>query len=475
MNIFSFKTGYSTLFHLFFYVFRIFFTTSQNRPSFLLNLHNENRLFFQIDREIDKSISFLYNGSNTEQGGIMKRILVEFYSHRTPENLISILKERFDGVLFLYFQTKDPPREAVKTQLKNVIRDLCGFFPVFVPLPHPSIQAALDAMENFIGEGNECEYVFDITGGNELFIAAAGYFLAKHPQIPIRLQQYDVITEEPVDQFPSGLKNPLPPLPAALNADQIISLNGTKPILSFTPNYSFGPLRDEVVRLWNAVKHHLKEWNDFFSFSADDSGEKDSMKQKKLEHGNTKNRSYFVIAEDLKRAGIMEHERQFRKGNKTYVQFDLNVVPEAEFLFKKGGNLLEAYMALAAFDAGLFSDIRIGMILDWDGIVSPHEQKSDEKEPHNEIDVVLVKDNFPIFASCKNTVPKKDHLYEITVMANHYGGYYATPVLFSTWGATAAVKERATEMGVVLIDNIRRLSLPELVKLIRRSFSSTPS
>ncbi len=401
----------------------------------------------------------------------MKRILIEFYSHRTPENLISILKERFDGVLFLYFQKKDPPRKSVQTQLKKVVADLCGFFPVFAPLPQTSIQAALNVMEEFIGEGKGCEYIFDITGGNELFIAAAGYFLASHPQIPIRLQQYDVITEEPVDQFPIGQKNLLPPLPAALNADQIISLNGSVPTLSFTPQYSHGPLRDEVLRLWNAVKHHPKEWNDFFSFSADDSGEKDSMKQKKLSRGNAKNRSYYVIAEDLKRAGIMKNEISSQKGDKTYMEFDLNIDSDAEFLYKKGGNLLEAYTALAAFDTGLFSDIRIGMILDWDGIVTSSTAGSDEEEPHNEIDVVLVKNNFPYFVSCKNTDPRKDHLYEITVMAKHYGGYYATPVLVSTRSATSAVRERAEEMGVLLIDNLRRLSFPQLVALLRRNFS----
>ena len=38
----------------------------------------------------------------------MARILVELYSRKTPENLISLLNESFDGVFFFYFEENAP-------------------------------------------------------------------------------------------------------------------------------------------------------------------------------------------------------------------------------------------------------------------------------------------------------------------------------------------------------------------------------
>ena len=83
----------------------------------------------------------------------------------------------------------------------------------------------------------------------------------------------------------------------------------------------------------------------------------------------------------------------------------------------------------------------------------------------NEIDLILMRENLPILASCKNTVPQNEHLYEIMIMAKHYGGYFATPALFSSGRATESIRKRAKEMGIVLIDGIR-FKTPEQMKLL---------
>ena len=79
--------------------------------------------------------------------------------------------------------------------------------------------------------------------------------------------------------------------------------------------------------------------------------------------------------------------------------------------------------------------------------------------------------NLPILASCKNTVPINDYLYEISTMAKHYGGYFAKGVLFATEKASATVKERAKEMGITLIDGIKELSTKELAEKLTLHFA----
>jgi hypothetical protein len=146
------------------------------------------------------------------------------------------------------------------------------------------------------------------------------------------------------------------------------------------------------------------------------------------------------------------------------MEFQLNVPQEALFLYEKAGNLLEMYSALAAFEAGLFHDICVGVEVDWNGLASP----VGTPDPKNEIDLVLLQENLPVLISCKNTAPKNEYFYEIMIMAKHYGGYFATPVLFSSGKASPTVRKRAAEMGIVLIDSIRHLDLSSFAALIKR-------
>ena len=82
----------------------------------------------------------------------------------------------------------------------------------------------------------------------------------------------------------------------------------------------------------------------------------------------------------------------------------------------------------------------------------------------------MMRKNLPILASCKNTFPQNEFLYEILTVSRHYGGFYSTPALFSSGIASPTVRERAKEMGIVLIDGIRKLSLTELTEKIKDAF-----
>ena len=144
------------------------------------------------------------------------------------------------------------------------------------------------------------------------------------------------------------------------------------------------------------------------------------------------------------------------------------VAPENEKLLLQAGTVLERYACLCAEDSGLFSDVRTGIEIDWDGLPSRNADN-----PYNEIDLMLVFDNTAVLASCKNREPSKEDLYEITVMARHFGGKYAVPMLLCTQPAQGGVAVRAKEMGVFLIDGIKSRSEKNLIarlsELIRKS------
>lgn len=394
----------------------------------------------------------------------MSRILIEFYSQRAPENLISMLQDRFDKILFLYFQSEKAPTPQIQNQLTGVVQDLFGFEPEFVSVSSPKITCVLDTLKSVVQKGNT--YVIDITGGNEIFIASAGIFYKTATECTVQLRHYDVKSGVKTDDYPTSAPTHPSLFPKSLKATHLLALNGTPPLSAPKYSFSYGLLRGEILRLWRAVRSNLKDWNRFCSLAAEDSTPQEAPFRKTFLQKEKDQKCFRSITNKLKTAGILRNERELRTENNQAVTFDLNVPREALLLYEKAGNLLELYTAMAAYDSGLFSDIRVGVTLDWNGIFAP----TPAPDPRNEIDLVLVRENLPVLASCKNTFPKNDFLYEISTMASHYGGYYATAMLLSSYRATPAVRQRAKEMGIILMDDIRTLPYEKLVSEFKNTF-----
>ncbi|MBR4287876.1 MAG: DUF1887 family protein [Clostridia bacterium] len=388
----------------------------------------------------------------------MKRVLIEFYSGRTPENLISLLKERYDEILFYALKGKNAPTEKEKTYLFNVVEEILNIRPAFRVLSKADILSILNAFPRVLPDQ---VYEVDITGGNESFIAAAGIWQSREEPGKVFLHQYDIQKGQLLYRYPVTEKKENC-FPYYLTVPQILALSGTPPLTAPQYNFSYGPLREEIFRLWAAVKPCLKDWNTFCSLQSRNSSVKEKRINQKPGHKDVFSRVY----RRLKEAKIAGNERQVTENGKVYMLYDLFVDRSALFLYDKAGTLLEMYAALAAYEAGVFHDIRVGVTLDWNGIASPHW----EPDPRNEVDLILMHENLPVLASCKNTEPSNEFLYEIMTMSRHYGGFFSTPMLFSSRVATSSVRQRAKEMNIILIDGIARMDFQRLTQKIKNLF-----
>lgn len=393
----------------------------------------------------------------------MAKVLIEFFSPKTNENILSLLNGHYDRVCFLYSSEQCAPTAVKKEALKSLVEKLFGFSPAFYEIKGLSIGSALASLHKLWNDGDE--YFIDITGGDEAFIVAAGLFSSQRGTEKVSIHQYDVLTGEKRLSYPSSEEEG-EPFPHYVSAEALLALNGCIP-LEKPAFYEFsrGVLKEEILRLWEAIKTRPKEWNKFCALDRDPSGETHPLTQKELLPG-AEARSFQSISARLKNIGVLTDEETVRLGNRDYMRFSLNVPEEALFLYDKAGTILEMYCALCAHESGLFHDVRVGVKLDWDGILA----QGQEPDPYNEIDLILMKNNLPVFVSCKNTDPKNDQLYEITVMAKHYGGHFATPALFCSGKATEGVKKRAAEMGVVLIDGIRAKTPETMISMLKKCF-----
>ena len=89
-------------------------------------------------------------------------------------------------------------------------------------------------------------------------------------------------------------------------------------------------------------------------------------------------------------------------------------------------------------------DCRIGVHIDWDGVI--HQSRGDDVL--NEIDVLSLYKNIPVFISCKNGHVDQHALYELETVANRFGGKYAKKILVVTKPLSHSHLLRAAEMEI---------------------------
>jgi hypothetical protein len=387
------------------------------------------------------------------------RILIEFLCDENIENITPFLYSDFDRVYFIGFD-EDGVNGRRAEVLDTVVSGKFGAEAVFIAVSDKTLSAAYRLLYEMIGESNE--YVIDLTGGHELFSAAAGILAGTSDKKNVAIASYDIENGVEHIQYPELTDNK--PV-SGLSVDEMISLSGGAVISKSKTSAeirSEDRLRNEISRMWDTVKGVTADWNRFCSMTNRREG---GHVTKKLTRGDDRKTCERLIPL-LRKRGIIKNDTIYvdEKG-RTYLEYDLCPRAKTTEMYEKSGTVLELYSCLAAVECGAFSDAASGVMIDLDGLIT--KRKGD---PRNEIDLTAVYKNRLVLCSCKCTKPTKEHLYEILTMAEQYGGKYAVPVLICSEQAFEHVKERAREMGVILIDNVLNTSLKSLKSSLLKYF-----
>ena len=390
-----------------------------------------------------------------------REVLIEFYDNGSLENIISLEEDRYAGVVYLFFADAGDPTDDEINVLRSFIRRRFRIPAEFLPIREKSIASVCATFDRILSTKEAC--VIDMTGGPEIFSAAAGYYVAQNPHKAVSLQQYDIRRDRLVFRHPESdrpLRRP------ELSVAECVALQGAVVMHSSPYDAADAVMEAEILRLWELVCDVPKQWNHFCSlpgYSRTQSGNR----FEKCVSSQHEADSYQTVAERLRRRGILQNETTQVVKNKKYRSFALNVPKEARTLYRKGGNLLELYCALAVSRAGGFHDCHVSVSLDWDSRILRHTP-----DVRNEIDVMSVYGHIPVLISCKNTKIENEYLYEIMIMAKHYGGRYARPVIVSSVENLPNIALRAREMGILLIENVQNMSLDAFVEAFRKEFPS---
>ncbi len=105
------------------------------------------------------------------------------------------------------------------------------------------------------------------------------------------------------------------------------------------------------------------------------------------------------------------------------------------------GSVLETYVYKACLDAGIFDDVRLSVIVDWEG-----ENRSGSVS--NELDVMCCRGVVPLFISCKTCEVKTEALNELAVLRDRFGGRTARAVVVTSARGNARMRNRAAELNI---------------------------
>lgn len=385
----------------------------------------------------------------------MSKILIELYDADAVENIISLETGRYDLLIFLCFKDSDPDQKK-RAIMRSVILGRTGTEVLFEEADEKNTGSAKDALLSLAARYPDAQFVVDLTGGDEVLVAAFGFFMAGYGGNNFTAHRIDI--RSGTKQYSAGERKEYDAdafTPVYFTFSDIIRLYGGCVTGAFPEE--FGSVaekkRYEILRIWNAVKDMASDWNRFCSIpyvsgiGADESG----TVSRKFSKPNDVTTAQRVMSR-LKKRGIVKSYEMTDNS----LKYRFQPSAETEELYVSSGVALEMYTALAASGTGLFRECYTRVLLDVDGTVS--KQGSD---PTNELDVTLMYGFIPVFISCKNTEITKEYLYEIKTLAEHFGGRYALPMIVSTKSAFQPVRERAKEMHIMMIDDVQSLSLKE--------------
>lgn len=326
----------------------------------------------------------------------------------------------------------------------------CKWMPEFFAIEPYNLSGVISAIEAILKDHPDC--LLDLTGGTELALLAMGILSERH-HIP--MMQVNLQTGALLPVYGVSVEHP-PCRPMTL--EQLMLLYGGCIVHSDDNELPSSPSLQQIIcKLWVLCRNDRTFLNRAATQLNLLANYTNELFIDTCGSELTVNATMRSVIQKLARAGFLNIFSCDTDGIR--LTYHSEIVKK---LLTKAGMTLEILTRIAAENAGVFTDIRQGITLDWDGIVNQNAA-----ETRNEVDVMLLQGMTPIFVSCKNGDVKKEALYELAVVADRFSGKYAKKVLVCSHlngspAANASLRRRAKDMGIVLIENVYAMSLPEL-------------
>lgn len=382
---------------------------------------------------------------------------VEFFDENPIENVVTSLNYKVDKTLFFGYESM---LEENKRCVEKFLKEICGVQEVeFCIVDDVDLAGIMDTISNVVNHDLELGHrvFFDLTGGESLPLVAFG-IISKELLAPMHM--YDIQSNKMYEYGYEGspLLSELAEYdPILLNLDGFISLYGGtinyRMHKNFKDTWSDEDIKD-VVDMWNLYINYKTKWVHYSAllrkFMPDDRLNVQVEAKQFLTEIN-KNKMLGSIAtfnqflDACESAGFLKYVCH-ENGVYSYTYKNESI----KNYFWDGGSILEMYAFLKESHENVSNDCRVGVHIDWDGVI--HNMPG--KDVLNEIDIMSINNNLPTFISCKIGNVDQMALYELETVANRFGGKYAKKVLIVAKDVAHGHLLRAEEMGI----EVRRIN-----------------
>lgn len=388
--------------------------------------------------------------------------LIEFFDTNHIDNIVGTLLCRPDKVVYVGSSIK-----KMKKCVKNYL-DVVKKFGIqttfdYCVVSRNWLSEIVTKLSDIIENEEKC--VFNLNGGEDLYLVAAGVMSQKYKD-KVLLRRYNVrnsvLTDCDTDENVCSVKS------IQFSVEDNIKIYGGIAIQTLNKadtefNWDFNEdFCDDIRLMWKICIDDTELWNVQITrlgalahlFGSTDSltcifRTEDAWQILDSGCGNMLKNRIFT---ELKCYGLL-YESKTESGEVS-ICFKNEQVRRT---LTKAGQILELYISMIAIsikdnnDVPIYNDVKTGVYIDWDGNIE------EELNVVNEIDVILMKDLVPVFISCKNGQIDIDELYKLSAVAERFGGKYAKKVLVASElnkiGERANyIKARAAELNIKILE-----------------------
>ncbi|ORU00270.1 hypothetical protein D081_1364 [Anaerovibrio sp. JC8] len=386
---------------------------------------------------------------------------IEFFSDDPMDNVLACTKFQFDKVIFLGYAEEDMDRAAKSTVAAFLKKEEIGVKELeFVPLP----EGRLDDIEKKLVQivekekdlGNQC--FFDLTGGEELVLAAAG-MVADEKNLP--MHEIDLAEDEVrIQSLPEAYEQ-LPKRDYRLNIEEYLNLHEGviewRLQKSKNQKYNDEAHKSRMIELNRFMETEKSCWNKLSQGLA-----YLCSKQDDLICGDSKDVAGAARIARMSVSTFIDKLKKMKEENilqsLLYSDGIINLAfynDEERNILCDPGAILEHITYWQIVRDPEVNDCAIGYHINWIGDGDPNSIYRPGPDVVNEIDIIYMKKNIPTFISCKNKmVSMNQPLYELETVADRFGGTLVRKVLVAKKGVSPGIAKRAKEMDIEVVKHL---------------------
>ena len=412
---------------------------------------------------------------------------IEFFDKTASENVATCLTYVPERVIYIGDNAKMMKKHIERYSRVFSDRDYDIEF-LYKAVSKSNLDNIVELLTELVEEYDNC--VFDITGGEEIFLLALGIVYANNIHKNIQIHRFNLRNNKLYDCDMDGttIYNRVP----ALSVEENIRIYGGEVVygdgnVACTKKWDLSEeFESDINKIWSVCKGFGRNWNavigmlntiEYVGNVVSTEPLTTVAKKSDIEEYIARHRYKYKVVDDIIKE-LIKHNLITSFCDTEEETITISYKDEqVKKCLTLAGQALEMKIYITAKNVldsdgfPVYNDAINGVVIDWDGEFHD-ETVEDGYDTENEIDILLMHDVVPVFISCKNGIVTADELYKLNTVAHRFGGKYSKKVLVATaiqslGEAGNYLRQRAKDMGITIIEDIQYMEDAELEGIIK--------